>query len=641
MAVNPSTLSRTYKKNSDVPSDTVIVTPSDTSNGPFGDGPWVDSKPKWLNVVYVRKQGYNNGAGVPDRVTYKITVNESVARTMGTGNYSGRVVFLHKRLSGRLSREGLTYSLEIQDTVVLKVTPNPLEFNTYNIGGTLPPPKFLNITTENNWTAVTGESWIELGTTNGTTNGSIEVNVDPAGLSQGNHTGKIVVDDGHHTIEVNVIFPVRGEIQPSEYLNITPSAFDVSEVFQEPPMKQKIIKIDSSEAFTITDNVSWLSYSAMSGVPGITDIIINTVNTETLPIGSYPGTITITTNSNVKTVSVLLRITVAEFTGIKSNEFYYADDRNKLVVTNSQDNSEVLINFRTEASSGTIRPYSKKAPYVENIATIEMGLETNRLLRPNPFISNLTTRVLIPIAPLRMDFTVYDKIIGQSPLTKRSDFTNIHFINGRTPKIEDRLTYIPNKITTVKDGILTFSFKSDQVPSEINITGAITESIPISGVLGNLFTIIINLSDFSLNVGDKIKVSCGIVEVDVQIKPHEYKRRRLIWLNEWQMPEVVELTGSFEINVPREVEETILNREGKDYTKIIDISEPEEYTVNTGNIYSQEEYDWISTMLRSKLIYLEVENEMVEVICTNKNLLRFQTREFNKNYSLSFKKATA
>lgn len=641
MAVSPSTLSKTYKKDSVVPSDTVVVTPSDTSNGPFGDGPWVDSKPKWLNVVFVKKQGYNNGAGVPDRVTYKITVNESVARTMGTGNYSGRVVFLHKRLSGRLSREGLSYTLEIQETVVLKVTPNPLEFNTYNIGESIPPPKFLNITTENSWKAHTTESWIILESTSGTGNGSVEVNVDPTGLTPGNYTGKIIIDDGvSPTFEVNVVLPVMGEIEPEEYLNITPSAFDLSEIFQEPPTKNKTIKIDSSESFTLTDNVGWLSYSAMSGGEGITSIVASTVNTETLPIGTYPGTITIKTNSNIKTVSVLLRITLAEFSGIVSNGFYYADDRNKLVITNAQDNSEVLINFTTEASSGFIRPYSKKAPYIENIATIEMGLETNRLLRPNPFLSSLNTRVFVPVAPLKMGFTVYDKIIGQSPLTKRSDFSNVQFINGRTPKIQDRLTYIPNKITTVKDGLISFSFKSDSIPDTIEITGAVTTSLPLSGLSGNLFTCLIDLSDFTMNIGDKIKISCGPIEVDVQIKPNDYTRRRLIWLNEWQMPESFDFTGYFEIENPREVEETTIDREGQDYTKIIDISEPEEYSINTGNLYSQDELDWLMTILRSKLIYLEIEGEMIEVVCTTKKLSRFQTREFNKSYTFSFKKAS-
>src|SRR5690606_13520070 len=124
MSVSPSSLSRTYKKNSVVPSDNVVVTPSDTSNGPFGDGPWVESKPNWLKVIYVKKEGYNNGAGVPDRVTYRVTVDEAVARTMAAGNYSGNVVFLSKRISSRLNRQSLRYTLEIQDTVVLKVTPN-------------------------------------------------------------------------------------------------------------------------------------------------------------------------------------------------------------------------------------------------------------------------------------------------------------------------------------------------------------------------------------------------------------------------------------------------------------------------------------------------------------------------------------
>lgn len=641
MSVSPSSLSRTYKKNSVVSSDNVVVTPSDTSNGPFGDGPWVESKPNWLKVIYVKKEGYNNDAGVPDRVTYRVTVDEAVARTMAAGNYSGNVVFLSKRISSRLNRQSLRYTLEIQDTVVLKVTPNPLEFNIYKIGESIPPPKFLSITTENSWTAYSGESWIELGSVSGSGNGSIEVNVDVTGLSPGNHAGKILVDDGvSPAFEINVILPVQGEPEPTEHLNITPTAFDLAEIFQEPSTKHKTIKIDSSESFTISDNIGWLTYSAVSGPVGITDIIASTSNTETLPIGSYPGTITIKTNSNIKTVSVLLRITLTEFSGIVSNGFYFTDDRNKLIVTNSQDNSEVLINFSTEASSGFIRPYSKKAPYVENIATIEMGLETNRLLRPNPFLSGLNTRVFVPIAPLRMDFTVYDKIIGQSALTKRSDFTNVQFINGRTPKILNRLTYIPSKVTAIKEGMLSFSFISETIPEMINITGAVTASLPLSGLTGKLFTCFVDLSDFDLEIGNKIKITCGPVSIDVQIKPHDYQRTKLIWLNEWQLPEIFDLTGVFEIKDPRDVEETIINREGKNYTKIIDVREPEEYSVNTGDLYSQSELNWLTTMLRSKLIYLEVENEMIEVICTSKNLLRFQTREFSRSRDISFKKAT-
>ncbi|EKF56251.1 hypothetical protein I215_01973 [Galbibacter marinus] len=642
MGASPSTLpTLTYKKNSVSPSATVVITPQDTSGeySYFGDGPWVKSKPDWLNVVLTGTTPAKY-SGEIKAATFKITVKESIANQKAKGNYNGRIAFLHKGVVGKLYYVYVSATLEIQETVVLKVTPNPLEFNVYNIGEIVPPAKFLTITSENSWTAHTGESWIILGSTTGSENGSIEVNVDVTDLTPGNYTGTIEIDDGKNRVTVQVILPVRGEIEPEEYLNITPSAFDLSEIFQEPPTKQKAIKVDSSESFTLTDNVGWLSYSAMSGGVGITSIVASTINTETLPIGTYPGTITIKTNSNVKTVSVLLRITLAEFSGIVSNGFYYADDRNNLVVTNAQDNSEVLINFTTEASSGQIRPYSKKAPYVENIATIEMGLETNRLLRPNPFLSTLNTRVFVPVAPLKMDFTVYDKIIGQSPLTKRSDFSNVQFINGRTPKTPGRLTYIPNKIAAIKDGLISFSFKSDSIPDSIDITGAVTTSLPISGLTGALFTCFIDLSDFTLNVGDKIKISCGPIEVDVQIKPNDYTRRRLIWLNEWQMPESFDFTGHFEIENPREVEETTIDREGQDYTKIIDISEPEEYSINTGNLYSQDELDWLMTILRSKLIYLEIEGEMIEVVCTTKKLSRFQTREFNKSYALSFKKAS-
>src|SRR5690606_17100221 len=203
--------------------------------------------------------------------------------------------------------------------------------------------------------------------------------------------------------------------------------------------------------------------------------------------------------------------------GIVSNGFYFADDRNKLIVTNAQDNSEVLINFSTEASSGLIRPYAKKAPYVENRATIEMGLETNRLLGPNPFLSLLTTRAFVPVNPLRMDFTVYDKIIGQSPLTKGSDFSNVQFINGRTPKITNRLTYIPNQIKAVKDGLISFSFISESIPDSIEITGDVTLTIPLSGLLGKIFTCFVDLSDFELSIGNVITISCGPVTVNVQI----------------------------------------------------------------------------------------------------------------------------
>ena len=123
MPVSPSSISFDYEKGGSLPStQNVNLTPND-NNDYFGDGPWVDGKPYWLSVVKYQETQR------PAVARYRFGLINSQVRNLGVGLHTGQVVFLYKRLSGRLAREYVSIALEVT------APPPPPD-----------PPEFVNVT---------------------------------------------------------------------------------------------------------------------------------------------------------------------------------------------------------------------------------------------------------------------------------------------------------------------------------------------------------------------------------------------------------------------------------------------------------------------------------------------------------------
>lgn len=640
MPFSPEHINIVFNQNS-IPVEYVDMTCVQYGDAPaiFSIVPFVIGKPDWLLVSL---DNFNNEV-TPNEVRYRLTTTPT-AYSLSPGIYTG-FVFVHYQVIineyQTLSwNDILSVELEVQETVNLAVTPTVLEFQ-HVIGDALPSNKFISIVSENSWNILSNQSWLQLPQSSGNLNATVAVGVDVSGMSTGNYQGILIVDDGvaQQQKQVDVTLVITGEDNETDYLYVSPIAFQFSEVLSVAPNKTGDFVVDASEDFTITDDVSWLSYSATSGNSGQTTITINTVNTESLPLGVYIGTITVSTSYTLKNISVLLRITEVEITGVQSNGFYYAKDRVRLNATSDLSNIEMLIDFNTTATSGILPPYTKKVPFVNNLASVIIGNETETLLAPNSILTNYTTRITVPLSPIKMSFKVYEKVIGSSLQTLKDTYTNIEFVNGKTPSVSNYLSYLPTNITTVKDAIVTFTFKSDTVPTTITISGDVDATIGTSGLSGKLFTVLVNLADYTLASGDNITISCGGFEVNVTIQDSEPEHTKLFWENEWQCIESKTLTGTLTQTEALQNTYSTIAIDGKDKTVTVDSDEPQSFVVSTGYIMSVAETKWLSTLLRSKRIWLEYDGNLIEVVCATKKLTPYKTREHLYAYKLTFNKA--
>lgn len=629
MAFNPKSINLSYKKQrTPLTQETTLTLEYPLASG----GVSVTSVPNWLKVTLV--------SGSDGVYVYRLQPVATYADVLSVGTYSQIVEFKYKFSffagTGNAT-EKLTVSLTVSDTVLLSVNPSFIS-QTYTIGAAAPGKKFLSITSENNWTVIKDQSWMTINKTSGTGNTSLEVGFDPSGLSAGVYTGQILVDDGYDKKTVAVTLNVLGENTSDDYLIVTPDSFEWVEEYQEPSTKTKKIVVDSSEDFTITSNVSWITFSSNSWPAGQKSIQAVATDTDLLTYGVYQGLITIASSYSTKTVQVLLTINKVVVSGVDSNGLYFADDRNKLSFANTVDNSVLVLSYTADNGIQQFL-YPKSIPFYRGVAESILGQEVKNIIAPNYELDNLNTRCFVPVKPVTMNIGVYDKIINASQQTLRKTLTNVQVLTGATPKTSNWLSYIPSEIYTVKDAIVVFTFMADTAPTEINITGADETDYNVTGLSGGIYSCLVNLSELSLSVGDSINISCGGYSVKVNIDPVEPEHTKLVWLNEWNCPEIFTCRG--DLTISNESTQTLASyaEEGKERSTVLDVTLPTTYEVNTGYLYSREEVDWLHSILRAKKIWLQINGEFVEVVRTFDAMDYYETRNILDAYELTFEKA--
>ena len=600
------------------------------------------SKPDWATVIITNHQKVTPHE---QYLYFTVKINEAVANTKPPNDYTGKVIFEYRQSAtgGSLyltKTVELPVSVKIINPIVFNITPTNLNYK-YTIGGSVPGAIFMNVNSENSWVVEKNQSWIILSKTNGNGSSSLSVSVDPSGLTAGTYTGTILVNDGHATPKTaNVTLIVIGGNTSEEFLIVSPEDLQFTESLGVAPTQSKQITVESSEEFDIASNVAWLNLSAASGPSGVTNITVSTVSTSGLAAGSHTAILTVSTNFTVSNINVLLIIVDSEGFGIESGEFYYAEDRNKVMLISNNPNSELFIEFDTQSHKQI--SYTKTGPFFQGLAEIIVGLETKNLLKENNVLDNFNTGVLNPVTPLSMTMRVYEKLVNSTQKTIRQTLQDVRFINGYKPgNGSSVLSYMPGLINTTKDAVIMFSFRSLTAPTQIEISGAITDTI---GVSANdelqIYTVRINLSDYNeLIPGNLINITCSGISRSIFIIDTEPQHTKLIWLNEWQCPESMMLTGALEIIPGSDNQTTTVAKNGREYKKTIDVKNPVEYKVNSGYVYSRPERNWLSTVLLSKKIWLEVDGVLVEVIPKTKSIPTYKTRRFENAYNLIFEKA--
>lgn len=646
MAFNPASLNFTYLPNSGIIPNAPISLTEERDIAAVE----VESKPSWLTVI-VSDHEYDDSD--PPRIltaNFIVAVNGPSANILAPGLYSGEVTIKVTVYIGSLPigtrRRSFSVILRIVENIPLTISPNFFYFFHVN-GDPNPSPRPFNINTTNNWSVISSNPAITFSQNNGSGSTLLNLIIDASGFPLGQNDFTFLVDDGINQREATIIVFVSGTSQ-TDFLDVNPNVLEFSENVGAAPSDDRTFTINSSEASVVSTNVPWLDFSETNVASGFNSIIVSTINTQTLDVGGYPAKITITTASFVKQIDVVLFIIETPVQTIKNNGFYFANDRNTIVLTSPQPNQEALLNYTAQATN-TFKAYQKRIPFFQNVLKEIVGLETEVLLVPEPLPVSLSTQVYAPIVPVIYNVTIdtQNMLTGLNFAKKNNTFENLKFINGSKPlnlstsKFEkNKLTYLPEEITVPVNGIIIVSFRSTSEESSISIDlGIATGTISVGVVDTEIYTAIINLNDYSFSKGDKTTIRFAGFDLKIRFDEQPLDTNQIFYLNEWDIPECINVTGPIRI-INEDDSVTVINsKEGKDYEKVINVKTPVSFEVNTGNIYSFEEQEFLSKILRSKKIWLQLNGARYEVIRNFKSIPIFETRNFVENLTLKFNAA--
>lgn len=596
--------------------------------------------PPWLTVLNL---SYNSS---DDKVVFTLRVNTAYAQGMSAGSFSTniRVKYIAINVLAQFTaHESPNYNVNIEvfQTVLLALNPTTLPFQ-YNIGASTPPIQILNITSGGSWNITTSQSWVTLSQTSGVGSSSIEVGVNVASLAVGTYQAILNVIDSLGTPRQAIVSLIINTADTEDtYLYVSPGNLQYISELEVDNTTEKTITIEASDAWAVTSSQTWVVLSASSGTSGISTITV-TVDSDELTDTNVPYLAELTFTSEGIQKSVFIELIIVPFLlqGITSETLYFADDRNKLQVSNVFPNMQLYCEAIASNGSENI-VYKLNAPYQTGIAKQLIGLEANVLLQHVAPTNNLTSRVKHNINPVTINLNVFNKAIFTGATTPLANYSNLRFLRGKTPIVTDKLCYIPSEINVTKDAVLSLSaLDASEAPTDIEITGDATATISTS-IANDLLTYnaIVNLAPLALSSGDQIIITWAGIEITVNIKPNPVEQHIIAFENEWLEFEFFECTGFLTIAPEAAQTKTEVQVEGTKHTKIVSIDNGKSYTLNTGYIYSQAEFEWLARILEAKRVYIYLGSEPVEIILDTKSLVTYKTREHFRSYNLKFTKA--
>lgn len=605
------------------------------NNGPFnGDSIQVLGLPLWLQATNIYADNTTN------RIYFTLSVNETYAANMSDGDYNASLTLKLQIGAFPLNYGPYQVFLNVTEVTPLSLAPTTLPFN-FTIGGNTPQNQTLNISSESNWSIVASQAWVTLSQTVGVNSGQVFVGVDPSGLTTGQYSAILTVTDNTQVPRsATVTLNVSDGNTEVDFLYASPQNIEfVSELAVE-NTTVKALLVESSGNWSATVSEDWLNISVNSGNTGITqiDVSVDSINLTDLDV-PYLAQIVITQAGLQRTVFVQLFLLEFLQDGITSETLYFADDRNKLQVTNVAPNMFLYLEGVLNNGIQNLI-YKLNAPYQNGLAKVLFGLETNVMLQSVVPTNNFSTRIKNNISPVNINFTAYNKQLNTGATIPLESYANVRFLTGKTPELDNRLSYIPTQVHLTADAVLSLSTLSDEAITEISITGDVTATLNTS-IAENLYVYnaVVNLADFNLSVGQNISITFGAVVVNVTIKPKGLEQTIVAFENEWKEHEFFEFTGELKIEDQAKATETQIQVEGNEQTKIVSIDASKDYTLNTGNIYSEPEINWLSKMLTAKRVFIYRESTPVEIVLTSKKLQTYKTRTAFNAFRLQFKKA--
>jgi hypothetical protein len=231
------------------------------------------------------------------------SVNLSVNPSgLAAGTYTGSVSVTGTGASNSPVSLPVTLNVTAATTnPTINVTPSSLSFS-YALGGTSPGSKTLSLASSTGsalrfTAAASGGSWLSLGSTSGSTPGSVSVSVNPTGMAAGSYNGTITVTSGgaaNSPQSVPVTLTVTSGTG-SGHLTASPRWLSFNYAAGQSSPSPKTVNVASSGtplSYTAAGfGGSWLSVSPSGGTTS--GKISIAVNPDGLPTGTYAGVVQI------------------------------------------------------------------------------------------------------------------------------------------------------------------------------------------------------------------------------------------------------------------------------------------------------------------------------------------------------------
>ena len=559
--------------------------------------------------------------------TLKIFTSYTVSGWNGWSSYSNYYGYVY-----------ITIRLDLQDTIVLNVTPDKAAY-TYTIGGTLPVSKLFTISSENNWTITKNASWLNLPILSGANAGTFTIGITPTGKPAGVYNDNVTVNDGVTTKVIPVSLTVSKPVTDTDFLFVNPSNLNFgASVGGALPAAQNV-ELNASGDWTATADQPWINLTVASGSSSASIVPIAIQNINALEVGKYIANITFSIGDIKKTVVV--QLTIYEFITdlLTPGELHFCDDANFISVASGRSDTFMRLDFATIYKSISFNMVAE-IPYFKGVAKKRIGIRPKKIIGNQQLTHFAEPTLVVPYPVLNLSVGISELELFSKNTIQSQNLSNLKFIKGAKPN-GNWISDLPRVLYLTSSAYLYFSILTNGVTAnKINVTGAVTKTYHFSPIDADFLTVAIPLSDLGILVpGDTLTVEVLEEEITVIIKDEGTEQSFVFWENEWGVRDVFELTGNINIT-PKYNRKSHVTRKTEltTETNITDVSRPVDFKINTGFVHTNLEVDTLDKMLQARNMYLLVNNQWIQVNPMLKKLLTYDSKRELRTFDLTFTK---
>ena len=302
IGVSPASLSFSYQSGGTAPAAQSFAVSSSGSALSYT----VSTSATWLSATPA-------SGTTPGNVSVSVT-----PQSLAAGTYTGTVTITSSGASNSPKTVPVTLTVTAASTPTITVSPLNLSF-TYQTGGSTPAaqPVSLSSSSALAYTVATSAAWLSATPMTGNTPGSLNVSVNPGGLTAGTYNGTVTVtaagaSNSPQKVAVSLTVTTPSSGNPS--LNVTPGSLTFTYTSGSTTSGSQNLSIASTgSALQLTAAASggnWLTVTPNTGSTPATMKV--SANPTGLAAGTYNGTITITSTgagNSPQKVAVTLVVT--------------------------------------------------------------------------------------------------------------------------------------------------------------------------------------------------------------------------------------------------------------------------------------------------------------------------------------------